>query len=708
MRGERADAGEAVGKEIAKRGRGGYDANIGACRQPAERKKRRGATGGAPVAPGQLSYTEAKVMSEEAGRGWGPGRAAWLLAVAAVAALASLWAWWRPSNGPAPPAEANPDPRLAYKGPYRNIHPDVPYVGAAACRACHVEIAEAFARHPMGRSLSPIAKASATQPPPPASPFEALGRRMWLSQKGGETFHHIAAFDGEEKLYEQIMEAKYVVGSGTHTFSYLDERDGFVFETPITHYTRNGTWGLSPGFREELAHGRHITTPCLQCHADGLKVAPGFSDGKFAPGVFTHHAIGCERCHGPGGLHVSEREAGVPLEAPHDTATVNPARLAPPLRDAVCQQCHLQGALRVVSAGRDIMDFRPGLPLERFINVFVLPPDGEGAKLVSHAEEMQESGCFRGTEGRLGCISCHDPHSKPEPAGRVAFFRERCGRCHDGPGKKQCSLPTPARVKRVPNDSCVECHMPSREAKDVAHMALHDHRVPRRPPAPSRPIPPGASDGPMSLRSFFAARFPEGDPGMERDSGVAVAEAVGLGRREELAPRVAVGLRVALGRLEAAAARDARDVPAWLGRGVLHRALGDDAAAQRCFTHVLTREPNNAHALMGMGALLEARPQEALTYFRRLARAYPHQHTRRLGLAAVLLHTGDAAAAEAEARACVELAPGSTAYRFLLCRTLVAQGKSAEARKEMSVLRKLRPAKLGEYEEWFKRAVAGG
>src|SRR5947209_4248935 len=51
------------------------------------------------------------------------------------------------------PLSSISDPRRTYAGPYRNIDPDVRYVGDAACAGCHKDIAESYARHPMGRSL---------------------------------------------------------------------------------------------------------------------------------------------------------------------------------------------------------------------------------------------------------------------------------------------------------------------------------------------------------------------------------------------------------------------------------------------------------------------------------------------------------------------------------------------------------------------------
>src|SRR5829696_2782786 len=83
---------------------------------------------------------------------------------AVVLALGGLWAWWAgravppPDDGPVP-AGAD-DPRLTYPTRYKNVRPEVKYVGDAACADCHIKESESYARHPMGRSLTPVAEAA--------------------------------------------------------------------------------------------------------------------------------------------------------------------------------------------------------------------------------------------------------------------------------------------------------------------------------------------------------------------------------------------------------------------------------------------------------------------------------------------------------------------------------------------------------------------
>ena len=117
--------------------------------------------------------------------------------------------------------------------------------------------------------------------------------------------------------------------------------------------------------------------------------------------------------------------------------------------------------------------------------------DGENAA-VGHVEQMHASRCYRAGGGRLGCISCHDPHRKPEPAQAATFYRDRCLRMHADRG---CALPPGRRQAPTPDDSCIVCHMPPRPLIHPArHTATTDHRIPppRGPRAdvPRRPLPP--------------------------------------------------------------------------------------------------------------------------------------------------------------------------------------------------------------------------
>src|SRR5438067_1374410 len=91
----------------------------------------------------------------------------WLL-FAAIMAIGGFGAWYFfvrddvPSSPDSPEVVDTPpaDPRLTFATPFRNVKPNVQYVGDSACATCHQEIDKNYHAHPMGRSAEFTAKAS--------------------------------------------------------------------------------------------------------------------------------------------------------------------------------------------------------------------------------------------------------------------------------------------------------------------------------------------------------------------------------------------------------------------------------------------------------------------------------------------------------------------------------------------------------------------
>src|SRR5262249_25055087 len=270
-------------------------------------------------------------------------------------------------------------------------------------------------------------------------------------------------------------EVQFALGSGTRGITYLIERDGFLFQSPIAWFAQQHRWDISPGYagpNQRPNFERAIQRECLFCHTSKVRSVAGTLN-RYEPPIFESHAIGCERCHGPGALHATRGEYAGP-----DLTIVNPARLAPALRESVCQQCHLQGWFRFPRAGRDSFDFRPGLPLHRFLAVFVRK-EGNPArmKLIGQLEQMEASRCYRESRGHLRCISYHDPHRTPPTATKAEYYRGRCLQCHERQG---CALPAAQRRSRGPGEDCVACHMPRPAVADIPHAVTTDHRIPRK------------------------------------------------------------------------------------------------------------------------------------------------------------------------------------------------------------------------------------
>jgi predicted CXXCH cytochrome family protein len=485
----------------------------------------------------------------------------WLLGLAGLLAAGLVVGGLVGTSGPRrndPAPAADPLPVLPVStSPFLNTAADARYVGSEACRSCHAGRTSSFRRTGMGRSLAEVDLAR--EPPDGDFDHPLSKRRYQVRRKDGQLWHRELLLDGgpdEVVLAEYPL--KYVVGSGRHSLTYLVEADGFLVESPLTWYTAKNAWCMSPGYDrpEHAGFERAVGEGCLICHAGHAEAVGGSLHRMRLP----EPAIGCERCHGPGALHV-ERHARrerplVPTPLPRgergrdegpaagiDYTIVNPTHLSRDLAEEVCQQCHLRAAATVVARGRKLDDYRPGLPLQDFRADYRLAVPDSSMTVVGHVEQMHLSRCYQGSK-TLSCLTCHNPHSEPRPEARVAHYKAICLNCHT---PERCTVPPPRRQKESPDNNCVHCHMPTAPT-EIPHLAFTHHRIgvhagPAAPPSPL-PLSPagrgvgvrgraGEGHGPGVLEPFLdLSRFGEAD--RQRSLGMGYLEVASRARAEGL------------------------------------------------------------------------------------------------------------------------------------------------------------------------------
>jgi Flp pilus assembly protein TadD len=611
-----------------------------------------------------------------------------LLAAGCLALGVTAWVLIAPPWRPAPAGRDLVAEAVA-RSPFLNVQPGVRYVGDAACAGCHRDQAETYSRHPMGRSFA------AVDPRDPAgsfSPFEKLGFRFSAERRRDDVVHRAERLDHQGRpVVAAEVAVRYVLGSGTRGRSYLFQRGDHLFQSPVSWFAQADRWDLSPGFEAFYPPEAPVEVGCLFCHVNRAE-AVAHTRNRYRPPVFDGLAVGCERCHGPGERHVEARGRGDAVPEAVDVTIVYPRHLPPLLREGVCQQCHLQGEKRLVRQGRGPFDFRPGLPLHLFWSVFVRGAEGaDQRKAVGHVEQMYQSRCFQASAGRLGCASCHDPHWQPAPAERVDYYRGRCLKCH---AEKPCALPAAARSGQSAEDNCVQCHMPRFPSSNIAHTAITDHRVPRRPEA--HPAPPQPGD--LSLVNFYQGELDPDDAGAARDLGVALMQ---LARQP--GPERGPMVQQAIPLLEKAVQTFPEDAEAWEAHGLALAMRGRDREALAAWENALKWAPEREVTLGLAAQALERqrRPKEALVYARRLVVVNPWNDRARVKVARLLGGQGDWPAALRECEAAVAVNPvGVQAQRELIVCCL-RTGARQRAEEQLAILLRLRPHEEQQLRSWF-------
>lgn len=597
-------------------------------------------------------------------------------------------------DGPAP------DPRLTFDTPFRNVKPDVKYTGDASCAGCHPGHDASYHKHPMGRSADRVGKPGAPENYSSNNPFTAQGYTLRSEKTPAGDRHVLSIKDGSGKpLPDHVMLATVAIGSGTRGRSYLSVEEGAVFQTPVSWFGQTmQKWDLSPSFDLGTGGRRTITKECLFCHVNSVEAVDGSLNRIVAAGFPEQLNVGCERCHGPGELHVRERTDGASPPGV-DTSIVNPKHLSHELRSGICQQCHQQGEERITRRGRDIFDFRPGLPWEQFVAVFVRHPSiTDYHKSVGQFDQMHVSKCFTG--GKLDCTGCHDPHAKPEPAAAAAFYRTRCLTCHETKG---CVAPATDRAAKA--DSCIACHMPKAGSTSIVHTAVTDHRVLRR-----------AADGAVAKKGlpldadpivpFAPTRHASPAPERERDLALAFTQAIGKMMQQSGGGQSPYSVQAET-RLTETLKIWPGDAPAWETLGKLLGHSDSPELALRAARNAVRLEPDSELRRISLAeALIATRSHaEALTEIDKLVKMNPRLLEHRILRASVHLNGGDWAKAEAACREALAIHPQHPmAHLYLaLCRNRLGDVAGGIAGLETAVALAPKPVQKADYRKWYEK-----
>ncbi|MDO6745838.1 tetratricopeptide repeat protein [Gilvimarinus sp. 1_MG-2023] len=361
------------------------------------------------------------------------------------------------------------------------------YVDDAGCGTCHVDKFESYQHVGMAQSF---------KRPAEAKPMERFGeiyyhapsQRYYQIDKTstGLVFNRWQQDADGTRFNQFSVDIDWILGSGNRSRSYLYQTDwGQLYQLPLGWYSETDTWGMAPGFESghHLGVQRQVKRQCMFCH-NAFPEVPAGSDHAARPHRFPQQlpqGTGCQRCHGPGASHIQTALNGGELSTIR-AAITNPAKLPPLQRDSVCFQCHMLPSVSIIGMrrfGQPDYAFRPGQDLSEYlVHMDITEPNRPAEQrfeINHHGYRLWGSECYQKSAGALGCITCHDPHVKPDSVSFRKKVGEVCTDCHT-----QDQL-TSIHGGQKTTDTCVSCHMPTRRTQDVIKVTMTDHRIARGP-----------------------------------------------------------------------------------------------------------------------------------------------------------------------------------------------------------------------------------
>jgi Flp pilus assembly protein TadD len=451
------------------------------------------------------------------------------------------------------------------------------------------------------------------------------------------------------------VELKYFIGSNTRGRTYLFERDGYWFETPVNWYAKKRVWDMAPNYlnANEMPLTLPVDANCLHCHVSGVAVAVPGARNHFAEAPFTHGGIGCASCHGDATEHVRTKGKATVL---------NPAKLDAARRDSMCLQCHLEGETAVYRLGHSLAGYRAGEALFDSVAYFVHQGEvGPEGRATSQYEALLQSACKRASGDRMTCTTCHDPHSSQStttPAERVAFYRAKCLSCHTGAKYAVAHHPE--------QPDCATCHMPRSASEDIAHEQVTDHRI---------QIPRSAAAD-RANKTEALAPIGEEKPN-DRELGLAYAQMAQRG--DQLSGETALNLLRKAEALETATTKDA-DLHTQLG--FLEQESGDIHAADHEYRAALAADPDDGTARGDLAVLFAATGdyRTAVQLWKRVFEADPGEVAAGYNLALGQCKLGQKEDAEATLKRLLSFAPDDQRARALAA-ALAAGTKSCSDSK---------------------------
>jgi predicted CXXCH cytochrome family protein len=219
------------------------------------------------------------------------------------------------------------------------------------------------------------------------------------------------------------------------------------------HVEKNTDWWVP--FYGDKNTDRPTGPLCDGCHSVNYNIATK---------QVTEWNVGCERCHGPGSLHVAH---------PTRANIVNPQRLAPVAANDTCIQCHSQGQPLSnpiagkyydwpvgYTVGKNLADFWKLEELKPGVTNFFQFADMTGHKNRMQGNDFVQSNMYH---RQIRCFDCHQVHSAQNPSNLIATGNQLCLTCHNNQNPAGLHGTVSEHTHHAANSAgsqCTACHMP--------------------------------------------------------------------------------------------------------------------------------------------------------------------------------------------------------------------------------------------------------
>lgn len=314
----------------------------------------------------------------------------------------------------------------------------------ATCANCHKGKALDQRETPMGRALGLPGSNLVLQSHPRLTVRKGLYTYV-VETHGNESTYSVT--DGTRTITVPI---RWGFGAGAQT--WVLERGGMFYESIVSYYPAIDGLDITTGDEKltphnvEQAFGRELSDDdkktCFGCHATDTQVDGKLNLKSLKPGLT------CQRCHEGSNEHMAAISLKKLTPMPRDLGALSSEGIS-----NYCGQCHRPWDMVVRSHWRGEMNVR------------------------FQPYRLANSKCFNGTDPRISCVACHDPHQNL--VHNMSSYDAKCLACHASvsPAAQIAASDAP-KACPVAKANCASCHMPKVTLPGgSSHLTFTDHQI---------------------------------------------------------------------------------------------------------------------------------------------------------------------------------------------------------------------------------------